>query len=174
MEDLRYPIGRCNPVEDVTTELIQNCITQLEKQPVFAKTALKGLSDDQIDTPYREGGWTVRQVVHHLADAHMNIYVRIKLALTEDNPTVKTYNEEKWADLEDGKKAPVDLSLSLLDAVHTRLVILLNSLQPEDFKKEFIHPEMGNVAIEKYIQFFTWHGKHHIAHIMSLRERMKW
>lgn len=174
MEDLKYPIGRFNPVADVTNELIQNCIYQLEKQPAIANEAVDGLSDEQINTPYRAGGWSIRQVIHHIADAHINGYVRIKLALTEDKPLVKTFNEEKWADLKDGKQAPIDLSLSLLAAVNSRLVILLKSLKSEDFKKEFNHPENGKVPIEQFIQHYSWHGNHHIAQIMSLRKKMNW
>ena len=174
MDSLRYPIGNFNPAKETSEELIKNCITKIENTPASLKRAIEGLTVEQLDTPYRPEGWTVRQVVHHIADSHMNAFVRFKLALTEEKPTVKTYAEERWAELPDSKEAPVEISLSLVEAIHDRWIILLNSLALPDFKREFIHPDLGNVPLEITVQLYAWHGSHHIAHITSLRERMKW
>lgn len=174
MDSLRYPIGNFNPAKETSEELIKNCITKIENTPASLKRAIEGLTVEQLDTPYRPEGWTVRQVVHHIADSHMNAFVRFKLALTEEKPTVKTYAEERWAELPDSKDAPVEISLSLVEAIHDRWIILLNSLALPDFKREFIHPDLGNVPLEITVQLYAWHGSHHIAHITSLRERMKW
>ncbi len=142
--------------------------------PVKLRRAIEGLSDEQLEAPYREGGWTVRQVVHHVADSHMNTYIRSKLALTERVPTVKPYDEARWAEIEDGRGAPLDLSLRLLDALHARWVILLRSLGNKDFIREYQHPEAGLVTLEKTVAIYAWHGAHHTAHITSLRERRGW
>jgi hypothetical protein len=133
-----------------------------------------GLTQEQIDTPYRPGGWTVRQVVHHLSDAHMNAYIRFRFALTEDVPTIKVYDQERWAVLEDARTAPTELSLSLLESLQQRCVLLLKSLSTADFARTFHHPEMGVVTLDKYLGLCAWHGRHHIAHITSLRDRMGW
>ena len=174
MDSLRYPIGNFNPAKETSEELIKNCITKIENIPVSLKRAIEGLTVEQLDTPYRPEGWTVRQVVHHIADSHINAFVRFKLALTEEKPTVKTYAEERWAELPDSKDAPVEISLSLVEAIHDRWIILLNSLALPDFKREFLHPDLGNVPLEITVQLYAWHGSHHIAQITSLRERMKW
>jgi hypothetical protein len=145
-------------------------IEEIAATPQLMRKAIEGLTERQLNTPYREGGWTVRQVVHHVADSHMNSYIRFKLALTEHEPTVKPYDEAKWAELIDAKDAPIELSLQLLEGLHRRWVILLQSLSDEDVKKQFTHPELGLVSIDKYIALYAWHGKHHVAHIMLVNK----
>jgi uncharacterized damage-inducible protein DinB len=138
------------------------------------RTAVQGLSDEQLNTPYRPEGWTVRQVVHHVPESHLNSYIRFKLAITEDEPTIKPYFEDRWAKLDDANTAPVELSLNLLDALHERWVWFLRSLKEGDFQRTFRHPEMGTVSLDKNIALYAWHGRHHVAHVTSLRERMGW
>jgi hypothetical protein len=172
--DLQYPIGKFQWEGVITDERRAQLIDQIKQAPAQLRQALAGLTEEQIDSTYRPGGWTVRQVVHHLPDSHMNLYVRFRLALTEDEPTIKPYNQEHWAALEDARTAPVELSLSLLESLHRRFVLLLRSLRPEDFARTFRHPELGVVTLDKYLGMAAWHGRHHIAHITSLRERMGW
>ena len=136
--------------------------------------AVAGLTNVQLDTPYRDGGWTVRQVVHHVPDSHMNSYIRFKLALTEHEPTIKPYDEQIWANLLDARTAPVDPSLELLEGLHQRWAILLRSLTEDDVQRKFFHPELGTVTVDQYIALYAWHGKHHVAHITSIRERNGW
>jgi hypothetical protein len=149
-------------------------IQRIADAPPEVKAAVQGLTEKQLDTPYREGGWTVRQVVHHLPDSHINSYVRFRLALTEDEPTIKPYNERLWAELFDARTAPVALSLQLLESLHERWVMLLRSLKPSDFSRTFRHPEHGARNLDWLLQLYAWHGRHHVAHITSLREKMKW
>jgi uncharacterized damage-inducible protein DinB len=149
-------------------------IQRIADAPSELKAAVQGLNDKQLDTPYREGGWTVRQVVHHLPDSHMNSYVRFRLALTEDEPTIKPYNEHLWAELSDARTAPITLSLQLLESLHERWVILLRSLKPADFSRTFRHPEHGARDLDWLLQLYAWHGRHHVAHITSVREKLKW
>lgn len=177
--DLQYPIGKFQWNRSgeglLTTEAErQQWIAEIEATPARLRAAVSGLSHGQLDTPYRPGGWTVRQVVHHLPDSHMNAYVRYRLALTEDEPTIKPYKEDLWAQLSDAATAPVEVSLTLFDSLHQRWVMLLRSLKPEDFARLLKHPELGRVALEKYLAIYAWHGKHHVAHISSLRERSGW
>lgn len=174
MSDLRYPIGRFAADPDVTEEKRQRWIGEIANAPDRLRAAVDRLSAEQLDTPYRPGGWTVRQVVHHLPDSHLNAYVRMKLALTEAEPTVKTYDEAAWAELADGRTAPVEISIALLDSLHRRWVLLLRSLSPLDFARTFRHPEWGTVTLDWYLQQYAWHGRHHAAHVTSLRERMGW
>lgn len=171
--DLRYPIGQFKQEGNLTMDIIERWIKEIEAAPSQLKEAVKGLSDDQLDTAYRPGGWTIRQVVHHLADSHLNSYIRFKLALTENNPTIKPYMEEKWAELSDSK-LPVDISLSLLEALHSRWSTLLRSMQTTDLEKTFHHPDSGAVKLGLNIGIYAWHGRHHIAHILSLRNRLGW
>jgi len=174
MADLSFPIGKFHyngpPAPDLRTQMISN----IEQTPAALRAAVADLSPQQLDTPYREGGWTVRQVVHHLPDSHMNAYVRFKLALTEDDPTIKPYAEDRWARLADTQFTPVEISLAMLDSLHARWVQLLRSLTPEDWKRTFRHPELGSVALEKNLALYAWHGQHHVAHVTELRKRMGW
>jgi len=170
--DLQYPVGKFKWEGVITDEQRRQLIAQIEQAPAQLRKALAGLTEEQVDTPYRPGGWTVRQVVHHLPDSHMNAYVRFRLALTEDEPTIKPYDQERWATLKDARTAPAELSLSLLESLHRRFVLLLRSLRAEDFARTFLHPEMGVVTLDKYLGMYAWHGRHHIAHVTSLRDRM--
>ena len=174
MNDLRYPVGKFEWDGKLTPEQKAVFIGQIEETPAKMRAAVKGLSNEQLDTPYRPEGWTVRQVVHHLPDSHMNAYIRFKLAVTEDEPLIKTYDEKRWALLEDARTAPIEPSLNLLDSLHQRLVFLLKSLKPKDFERKLKHPELGVVSLDKYLSLYAWHGRHHVAHITSLRERMGW
>jgi uncharacterized damage-inducible protein DinB len=173
MSDLQYPIGKFQPPEKISDQDRQTFIQQIEEAPAALWSAMTGLSEQQLDTPYREGGWTVRQVVHHLADSHMNAFIRFKLALTEDQPTIKPYDQARWAELPDAKM-PVVVSLSLLDMVHKRFVTVLRSMSAADFARKMNHPEMGVVVLDHYLSLYAWHGRHHVAHITSLCERKGW
>ncbi|MBJ8052323.1 bacillithiol transferase BstA [Bacillus cereus] len=173
MKDLRYPIGQFTYVGTITEEIIDKWIQEIEDLPNELARAIKDLDQKQLDTPYRVGGWTVRQVVHHVVGSHMNSYIRFKLALTEKNSTIKPYKEEKWAELPDSK-LPVDVSLVMLDSLHKRWVNLLYSLEPADLEKTFNHPESGESKLAAAIGLYAWHGRHHTAHITSLRERLNW
>ncbi|MBD1380523.1 YfiT family bacillithiol transferase [Metabacillus arenae] len=173
MADLRYPIGQFKYEKELSMNVIEKWINEIEVAPAKLKAAVKNLTDDQLDTPYRSGGWTVRQVVHHIADSHINSYTRLKLSLTEENPTIKPYLEEKWAELPDSK-LDIDVSLSLLAALHRRWVTLLRSLLPSELEKIFYHPDSGAITIGESIGLYAWHGSHHIAHITSLRQRQDW
>ena len=174
MTDPRYPVGKFSYAGPPTEDQKRDFLDDVARTPANLRAAVKGLSDTQLDTPYREGGWTVRQVVHHVPDSHLNSYVRFKLALTEDEPTIKTYAEDRWAALADTKATPIEVSLTMLDSLHNRWVRLLNSLKPEDWKRSFRHPELGLVSLEKNLALYAWHGRHHVAHVTSLRERNGW
>lgn len=174
MDNIRYPIGKFKPVDDITEAIITALIDQIEKQSDMAREAVEGLTEAHIETPYREGGWTIRQVIHHIADAHINAYVRFKLALTEDKPTVKLWDEVTWSECEDSKKAPVNLSLFVIEGVHKRWAMLLRTLDMNDFKRELIHPDNGNMALSTILQFYAWHGNHHISQIRLFRDRMNY
>lgn len=174
MEDLRYPVGRFSMPSEVTDEQRQRFIDEIAETPALLRRAVEGLSPEQFDTPYRPGGWTVRQLVHHVPDSHVNSYVRFKLALTEDEPTVKTYMEDRWALLEDTRRTPVEVSLTLLESLHARWVALLGSLTKADLARTFRHPELGLVTVEQNIALYAWHGRHHVAHITRLRESEGW
>jgi hypothetical protein len=174
MTDLRYPIGKFKYDGPTTPEQKEELLSQIGQAPSHLRAAVKGLSDQQLDTPYRPEGWTVRQVVHHVPDSHLNAYIRYKLALTEDEPTIKPYAEDRWARLADTQATPVEVSLAMLDSLHDRWVRLLRSLQPEDWNRSFRHPELGLVSLEKNLALYAWHGRHHVAHITSLRERNGW
>jgi DinB superfamily len=172
--DLRYPIGPFQYDGPQTDEQRQRLIDQIEAAPAKLRAAVEGLSPQQLETPYRPGGWTVRQVAHHLPDSHLNGYIRFRLALTEDEPTIKPYYEDRWAGLDDARHAPIDISLALLDALHRRWILLLRSLGAQDFARTFIHPELGVVSLDQHVSIYAWHGRHHVAHITSLRESMGW
>lgn len=171
--DLRYPVGPFKIEGEISSELISGWITEIENAPRLLREAVKDLQDDQLDTPYRPGGWTVRQVVHHLPDSHLNSYVRLKLALTEERPVIKPYQENKWAELADSN-LPVEVSLQLMEALHSRWVSILRTLTTSELEKTFYHPESGENSIAKMIALYAWHSRHHIAHITTLRERMVW
>lgn len=168
-----YPIGTFQHEETITNERIQQWINEIEELPSKVRTAVQNLNDQQLDTPYRSDGWTVRQVVHHLADSHMNAYIRFKLAVTEENPVIKPYEEARWAELPDSKLS-IDVSLNLLDALHQRWIVLLKNLTPGDLKRTFIHPDAGEVSVGTNIGIYAWHGKHHTAHITSLIQTKGW
>lgn len=172
--DPKYPVGKFAWEENFSDDRRRELIGQIAEAPAKLRAAVKGLDEKQLDTAYREGGWTVRQVAHHLSDSHLNAFVRFKLALTEDEPAIKPYNEKLWAETADAKSAPIASSLTLLESLHERLVTLLQSLSADDFKRKLKHPELGEVTIERYLGLYAWHGRHHVAHITSLRERMKW
>ena len=174
MQDLRYPIGRCPSKPVLTPDERREAIDAIAQTPEHLQAAIAGLSGGQLDTPYRPGGWTVRQLVHHLPDSHMNSYVRFKLALTEDEPTIKAYDEALWAELNDSQETPIEVSLTLLEALHERWVILLRGMRPPDFARRLAHPERGTMTLDNVLTTYSWHGKHHVAHIASLRHRMGW
>lgn len=174
MENLQYPVGKFRPQPEWSEAEIAENVAAIAQLPSLLRQAVAGLTDEQLDTPYRPGGWTVRQVVHHLADSHLNSYVRFRLALTEDRPTIKPYDERAWAELPDAKAIPVAVSLQLLEALHERWITLLHSLSPTDRQRVFIHPESGENSLTKAIALYAWHGRHHLAHITSLREREGW
>ena len=172
--DPRFPIGKLEIPTTVTPALRQSAIATIAATPANFRAAVKGLTDAQLDTPYREGGWTVRQVVHHLPDSHLNAYVRLKLALTESSPTIKPYAEDKWAELKDSSSTPIEVSLSLLESLHTRWDVLWRSLEPEDFLRKLIHPDHGERTIDWLVFVYAWHGPHHTAHITELRKKKNW
>ena len=174
MDDPRYPIGKLDKKGPLTPAERSHMVESLAVAPATFRAAVKGLDDRQLDTPYREGGWTVRQVVHHVADSHMNSYVRFRLALTENEPAIKGYDEKLWAELFDARKAPVEASLNLMDALHHRWVILLRNFKPEDFARTMRHSERGTMTLDDSLALYEWHGRHHAAHITSLRKRMGW
>lgn len=168
--DLRFPVGEFKPEASYTEEERQGFIASIEEAPKHLRAAVEGLSDEQLDTPYRPGGWTVRQVVHHIPDSHMNGMIRMKLALTEEEPLIKTYMEDRWAQLAD-YKGEREVSLALLDAVHTRWTAVWRTLDEEQFSRKFRHPDWGTLTLAQHLALYAWHGRHHIAHITALRER---
>ena len=172
--DLSYPIGRFECPESVTPEMRARWVGEIEAAPAQFRAAVQGLTERQLDTPYRPDGWTVRQVVHHLADSHLNAYVRFRLALTEDEPTIKPYDQSKWAELPDARTAPVETSLQLIDSLHQRWVLLLRSMSGADFARTLLHPERGVMRLDTCLAMYAWHNRHHAAHITGLRERMGW
>ena len=174
MSDPRYPVDKFHYEGPPTDAQKQAFLSEIAQAPANLRTAVKGLSDAQLNTPYRDGGWTVRQVVHHVPDSHLNSYIRFKLALTEDEPTIKSYAEDRWAELADTKETPVEVSLTLLDSLHDRWVRLLRSLTPEHWKRTYRHPELGPMTLEKTLALYAWHGRHHVAHVTELRKRMNW
>ena len=173
-QDPKYPIGKFQWEDGLSEARRRELIEQIAETPCKVRAAVKGLSETQLDTPYREGGWTVRQVVHHLADSHLNAYVRFKLAITEDEPTIKTYEQQKWAETADSLQAPAEVSLGLIEGIHARWTTLLRSLRAADFARKFNHPEHGKMTLERLLGLYAWHGRHHTAHITALRERMNW
>ena len=174
-DDPRYPIGRFAAPDTHDTPNVLNWRRDIAEAPAQLRSAVAGLEDSQLDTPYRDGGWTVRQVVHHVADSHLNAYCRVKLALTEDNPVIKPYLEAVWAELSDSRTLPVAPSLTLLEGLHRRWGALLESLTPADLARTFFHPEQNAaVPLWRVLALYSWHGKHHTAHILGLRARRGW
>ena len=174
MPDPRYPIGKFSFDGTLTAEKKKQYLDDIEQTPARMRAAVRGLSDQQLNTAYRDGGWTVRQVAHHVPDSHMNAYIRFKLALTEDEPTIRPYMEDRWAELPESKQAPIDVSLALLDSLHQRWTMVLRNSPDADWKRTFRHPEMGLLSLEKTLALYAWHGKHHVAHVTTLREKMGW
>lgn len=172
--DLRYPVGKFQFPAVVTVDDRRTYIDQIAQTPARLRAAVAGLSDEQLETRYRPDGWTVRQVVHHVPDSHLNSYCRFKLALTEDQPAIKSYAEDRWAELPDGRGGPVEVSLRLLECLHSRWVALLRSLTEDEWKRTFHHSDLGLVRLDQNAALYAWHGRHHEAHITSLRERMGW
>jgi hypothetical protein len=171
--DLRYPIGPFDDRAAITADMRESAVTTIAELPSRMRAAIAGLSDSQLDTPYRPDGWTVRQLVHHVADSHINAYVRTKLGLTEKEPTVKPYDQELWVPLSDSR-LPVDVSLWILDGLHARWAELWRSLSPQQFARIFMHPELGTVTLDSQLQMYAWHSRHHVAHVTALRLREGW
>ncbi len=173
-DTLRYPIGKFEFQPEHAERQRSGWVVEIARLPGDLETVLNGLDDEKLDTPYRPEGWTVRQLVHHLADSHVNAYVRFRLALTEDNPTIKAYDEKRWAELHDSLTVPVNPSLQLLNGLHSRWATLLRHLTPEEFQRTLVHPQSGPGTIERYTGLYAWHGLHHVAHIRNLREQKGW
>jgi len=169
-----FPIGRFAYDGPPSQDQRQKFIEDIEQAPAALRAAVAGLSPEQVETPYREGGWTVRQVVHHVPESHMNAYIRFKLALTEDEPTIKPYEQQLWAELGDVHSTPIEVSLALMDPLHDRWVRLLRWMKADDWKRNFRHPELGVVTLEKNLALYAWHGRHHVAHITELRTQRGW
>lgn len=174
LDQLRYPIGKFTPPRKLAPEDVSAWISEIETLPARLRSVITPLSAAQLDTPYRPHGWTVRQVVHHLCDSHLNSYIRFKLALTEDRPTIKPYDEQRWAELPDYTLLSVESSLQFLEALHQRWCVLLRALSAADLEREFHHPESGLVKLKENIGLYAWHGNHHLAHITALGRRMGW
>ena len=175
IEKLKYPVGKFIPPKEFSKAKTEEWIHAIEELPGKLRETVSKLNDEQLDTPYRDGGWTVRQVVHHLVDSHLNSYIRFKLAMTEDHPTIKPYHEERWAELYEAKHAPVGVSLAMLEALHERWVLFLKNLSEEDLKRTFHHPESKrDFELRTILALYAWHGNHHLAHITSLMERKGW
>lgn len=172
--DPRFPTGRFTFDPDITPDKRRTAIGAIRGTPAALRSAVAGLSPAQVATPYRDGGWTVRQVVHHVPESHMNAFTRFKLALTEDNPTIKPYEEDRWAKLGDVARTPLETSLALLDALHERWIILLEVMTDGDFRRPLTHPELGAMTLDRMLQLYAWHGPHHVAHITTLRAREGW
>jgi len=172
--DLSYPIGKFDFQQVVAPESIPGLIQDIAAAPGLYRSAVRGLDDAQLDTPYRPGGWTVQQTVHHVGDSHMNSFIRFRLALTETEPAVTAYDQALWAEIADMRTVPVEVSLQLIEALHTRWVVFLKAMTPADFRRTFRHPEIGLVRLDTNLALYAWHGKHHAAHITRLRDRMGW
>jgi hypothetical protein len=172
--DLSYPIGKFDFQQTVAPGRYPALIEAIGAAPAFFRDAVRGLDDGQLDTPYRPGGWTVRQTVHHVADSHMNSFIRMRLALTESEPAICAYDQNAWSELADSRTAPVELSLQLIESLHARWVLLLKTLGDADFARSFRHPEIGLVRLDTNLALYVWHGRHHAAHINGLRQRNGW
>lgn len=173
-DNLSYPIGKFQNPDSLSDAEFDKALTTLSTQPTRLRAAVSGLSDAQLDTPYRPGGWTVRQLAHHVADSHANMYIRLKVALTEDVPTIKPYDQDAWALLADVKEVPVETSMILFDAVHQRALAVLRNTSAKDRERQYLHPENGPTRVDQMTALYAWHGDHHIAHVTELRARMGW
>jgi hypothetical protein len=171
--DLSYPVGRFDHHAQRTAETRRAAIEDIAALPARMREAIRNLTEGQLDTPYRPGGWTVRQLVHHVADSHMNGYIRTKLAITEENPTIKPYDQDAWSRLADSR-LPIDVSLAILDAVHARWTAINRGLQEGDVARTLVHPDLGQLTVDRHIHLYGWHSRHHVAHITSLRQRENW
>jgi uncharacterized damage-inducible protein DinB len=174
MADPRYPIGKFSPPAEYTPAARAASIHEIATAPALLRSAVHGLSSEQRLTPYRDGGWTVAQVIHHVADSHMHAYARMKLAVTEDVPAIKAYDENVWASLPDASAADLELSLTLIDALHGRWTTFLRHLSPQNFDRGLMHPERGPMTLDRLVALYGWHGRHHAAHVTALRARMGW
>ena len=174
MSDLRYPVGKVELTKEVTDAMRAQWIQEIAEAPAKLRAAVGGLSDAQLDTPYRPDGWTVRQVVHHVFDSHVNSYVRFKWALTEADPAIKVYDQDTWAALPEARTAPIELSLACLETLHARWILMLRALSPADLARTMRHPEIGAINLDDMLQIYAWHGRHHTAHITELRKREGW
>jgi len=172
--DVRFPIGQPKLEEKLSPERRQECIATIAATPGQLRDAVEGFTPERFNTPYREGGWTVLQVVHHLPDSHLNAYVRFKLALTEDSPTIKPYDEAAWAELSDSRAVAPEVSLTLLESLHVRWVALLRGMKAGDFARKLMHPERGAMSLDQMLGLYAWHGPHHVAHITGLRKQKGW
>lgn len=175
MTDPRYPIGKYDPPAELDAAFVARSLAALEALPGELRAAVAGLGDSQLDTPYRDGGWSVRQVVHHVPDSHLNAYARHKLAITEENPTIRPYREALWAELPDAKSGDPELSLRLIEAVHARWIVYLRALPPAAFSRTFVHPEaQRTMRLDWSVGMYAWHGRHHTAQILALRAARGW
>jgi uncharacterized damage-inducible protein DinB len=172
--DPRYPVGKFERRDTLAPDERTPLIAEIAETPARMRKAIGGLTDAQLETPYREGGWTVRQVVHHVPDSHLNAYTRFKLALTEEHPTIRPYDEAKWAELSDSRDTPIETSLKLLESLHDRWTRLLRTMSADDYRRTLTHPDSGVMTLDSLLTLYAWHGRHHVAHITSLRERMGW
>ncbi len=172
--DPRYPVGKYQKKGPPNPEERKRMIASLAETPAKLRAAVAGLNDKQLDTPYRQGGWTVRQVVHHMADSHMNMYIRFRFGVTEPDPPIKAYDEGTWAKLFDARTAPVEVSLAIVDGVHHRLVLLMHEMREIDFMRSVVHSENGKMSLDDVLALYEWHGRHHVAHITSLRQQNGW
>lgn len=172
LEALKFPVGKFTSPPSITPEMINTAIDEISKLPEQIENSLTGFTEEQLNTPYRPQGWNIRQVVHHVPDSHMNAYIRFKLALTEENPTIRPYHEDKWAELSDTANTPISTSLQLLKALHQRWVVLLRSMKAEDFDKTFFHPEKKtSLKLAEVVLMYAWHGKHHLGHILIVKNQ---
>lgn len=171
--DPRYPVGRFKPVTVPSPALLAECRSDLAALPMRMADAVRGLTDAQLDTPYRDGGWTVRQLVHHVADSHMNGVIRVKMALTADNPAIVAYDQDAWVRLPDSG-LPIDVSLRLLESLHARLDAVIAALTPDDYARTYVHPENGVTRLDNWVQLYAWHSRHHVAHVTALRNARGW
>lgn len=173
-DELRYPVGKHDALAPVTQAQVEAAIRDIRELPAHLRAAVHDLDEEQLNVPYRPGGWTIRQLAHHLADSHVNAHTRLRLALTEERPVIRPYDEQRWAELADAKTLPVAPSLALLEGLHLRWSHLLDALSPADFERRLLHPDLGVLSVAQLTCLYGWHSRHHVAHATSLRERMGW